>query len=214
MFAEVPEIDVIVVGEGEQTFMELIEATSMGEDLDRVRGLFLNQDHHCLFTGPRAQLIGDAIPTPRWELLDIVTNFNIVIGFSGETKQTLDRTIDLIQEAQPDAFSCFVLFVAPHMRISEHPERYGLSGSGLSWSHATMNSEEANEALERISKSVTNPCSFPGAEAFAGYLTAVGYSTEQIRAFFKATNQLTHGAKDEANRAIVKKACNSLRDLW
>jgi hypothetical protein len=76
-----------------------------------------------------------------------------------------------------------------------------------------MNSEEAGEELERISKSVTNACSFPGAEAFAGYLTAVGYSNNQIRTFFKATNQLAHGNKNEANHAIVEEACNHLRDL-
>ncbi|MFC1967623.1 B12-binding domain-containing radical SAM protein [Chloroflexota bacterium] len=366
LFTQVPEIDIIVVGEGEQTFVELVEATSMGADLNKVKGLFLNQGHRCSFTGPREQLARDAIPTPRWELLntsssvfpllpvetsrgchyncaycsevhywgkppryrgintviqeiahniaefgittfrfadscfsappkrtaalcdamyerfakdritfrwssyarinnltpvllekmkrsgcfaldigvdsgdssilrrmgrnysrdqvinvakaarelDIITDFNIVVGFPGETKETVDRTIDLIQEAQPNAFSCFVLFVAPHMTISEHPERYGLSGSGLSWCHTTMNSEQAQESLARISASVTSSCSFPGAEAFAGYLTAVGYSNEQIRTFFKAIGQLARGAKDEAAHAIVEEACVSLRDLW
>lgn len=366
LFTQVPEIDIIVVGEGEQTFVELIEATSMGANLNRVKGLFLNQNHCYSFTGPREQLTGDAIPTPRWELLnvsssvipllpvetsrgcpyncaycsevnywgkppryraintviqeianniaefgittfrftdscfsappgrtaalcdamyehfakdritfrwsayarinnltpvllekmkrsgcfaldigvdsadssilrrmgrnysrgqiinvakaarelDIITDFNIVIGFPGETRETIDRAIDLIQEARPDAFSCFVLFVAPHMTISKHPERYGLSGSGLSWSHATMNSEQAQEALARISASVTNSCSFPGAEAFASYLTAVGYSNEQIRTFFKAIGQLARDVKDETAYAIVEKACTSLWKLW
>ena len=146
--------------------------------------------------------------------LDIVINFNIVLGFPGETKETVDRTIDLVQEAQPDAFSCYILFVAPHMRISEHPERYGLSGSGLSWSHTTMNSKEAREALEKFSKSVTNSCSFPGAEAFACELTAIGYSNAQIRTFFKAIERLARGARDKAAYATVWEACNSLRDLW
>ncbi len=75
LFMQVPEIDIIVFGEGEQTFVELIEAISMGEDLNRVNGLFLKQDHRCSFTGPREQLAGDAIPTPRWELLDISSSF-------------------------------------------------------------------------------------------------------------------------------------------
>ena len=74
----------------------------------------------------------------------------------------------------PDAFSCFVLFVAPHMNITECQDTYGISGSGLSWRHSTMTSEEAHQALLTISQSVTDSCSFPGAESFACYLTAVG----------------------------------------
>jgi predicted dehydrogenase len=56
-------------------------------------------------------------------------------------------------------FPATILFVAPHMRISEHPERYGLSGSGLSWSHTTMNSREAREALERFSNNLKSAMS-------------------------------------------------------
>ena len=77
-----------------------------------------------------------------------------------------------------------------------------------------MNNEEAHEALERILKSVTNSYSFPGAESFACYLTAVGYSNNQIRTFFKATNQLARGAKDEAAYVVVEEACDRLRELW
>jgi len=146
--------------------------------------------------------------------LDIITDFNIVVGFPGETAETVAQTIDMLQEAKPDAFSCFVLFVAPHMDISEYPARYGLCGSGLSWSHATMTSEEAYQALERISQSVTNSCSFPGAESFACYLASIGYSPERIRAFFKAATQLTRSGKDETSLAIVEEACRRLQGWW
>jgi p-methyltransferase len=146
--------------------------------------------------------------------LDIITDFNIVVGFPGETDETVEETIDMLQEAKPDAFSCFVLFVAPHMDISGRGVRYGLNGSGLSWSHATMTSEKAHQALERISQSVTNSCSFPGAESFAGYLAAIGYSLEQIRVFFKATSQLARSGKDEMSRTIVEEACTRLRGWW
>jgi len=146
--------------------------------------------------------------------LDMITDFNIVVGFPGETVETVEQTINMLQEAKPDAFSCFVLFVAPHMAISEYQARYGLRGSGLSWSHTTMTSEDAYKALERISQSVTSSCSFPGAESFACYLAAIGYSPKQIRAFLKATTQLARSGKDEKSRTIVEEACRRLQDWW
>lgn len=367
LFELIPEIDIIVIGEGEQTFVDLVKAISTDGNVNRVKGLFLKQGHRCSFTGTRGPLSEDAIPTPQWKLLDvpfsqtipffpvetsrgcpyncaycsevhywgkppryrslstvldeiqrnvdefgivsfrftdscfsapperaaticdaiydrfirngipikwssysrinnlthhllekmkrsgclaldigaesgapsilkkmgrsyareqiinvakaareldIITDFNVVVGFPGETDETVEETIDILQEAKPDAFSCFVLFVAPHMDISESRGRYGLNGSGLSWSHATMTSEKAHQALERISQSVTNSCSFPGAESFAGYLAATGYSLEQIRVFFKATAQLARGGKDETSRTIVEEACTRLRGWW
>jgi len=367
IFKLVPEIDVIVQGEGEQTFTELIESISKGEDFGKVAGLFVKHNNSIVFTGHRARLDGDAIPMPQWRLLnkslanmfpflpietsrgcpykcaycsevhywgkppryrslnsildeiernvyefgintfrftdscfsapperaanlcdtiydrlgrngitikwssyahiknltysllekmkrsgcfaldigvesgapqilrrmgrrysrediinvsraakdlDILTDFNIVVGFPGETDETLNQTIDMLQEAIPDAFSCFVLFIAPHMIISEHPEIYGIKGSGLSWSHATMTSEDAYQALRMISKNATNSCSFPGAESFACNLTALGYSTEQIRSFFKATQKLTHCANDRIARTSIENVCEKLRALW
>lgn len=367
LFELIPEIDVIVMGEGEQTFVELVKAVSADGNLNRIKGLFLKQGHRYSFTGMRGPLSGDSIPTPQWKLLDVsfsqtvpffpvetsrgcpyncaycsevhywgkppryrslsavldeiqhhvdefgittfrftdscfsapperaaticnaiydrfvrngiairwssyaridnltynllekmkhsgcfaldigvesgapsilkkmgrnyskeqiisvakaareldmITDFNIVVGFPGETVETVEQTIDMLQEAKPDAFSCFVLFVAPHMAISEYRVRYGLLGSGLSWSHTTMTSEDAYKALERISQSVTSSCSFPGAESFACYLAAIGYSPKQIRVFLKATTQLARGGKNETSRTIVEEACRRLQNWW
>ena len=367
LFELVPEIDVIVMGEGEQTFVELVKAASTDGNLNRVKGLFLRQDHRYSFTGMRGPLPGDSIPTPQWKLLDvsfsqtvpffpvetsrgcpyncpycsethywgkppryrspgsvvaeiarnvyefgiatfrftdscfssppkrcadvcdavygecvqvgipakwssyarisnltprllekmkqsgcvaldigvesgdpamlrrmgrrysldqavivahkareldIITNFNLVVGFPGETAESIDRTIEMLDRAQPDTFGCFLLFVAPNTTISSYPDRYGISGAGLSWRHSTMTSDDALEAVERISRSVTGSCSFPGGEYFACYLASLGYSNQQVRTFFRATLELARGVGTPSSRSTVEQVCKSLEKFW
>ncbi|MFC1921617.1 B12-binding domain-containing radical SAM protein, partial [Chloroflexota bacterium] len=79
--------------------------------------------------------------------LDILTNFNVVVGFPGETKETIQETIDLIERAAPDTFTIFSFFVAPRTRAYINRAQYGIEGEGLSWKHDTMTSEEAAEAM-------------------------------------------------------------------
>ena len=69
----VPEIDLIVIGEGEETFSELYDEISKGsKDFDKVNGLCIRDKtlgHR--FTGPRA-LIADlnTIPYPAYDLME------------------------------------------------------------------------------------------------------------------------------------------------
>ncbi len=146
--------------------------------------------------------------------LDIITNFNLVVGFPGETAESIDRTIEMLDRAQPDTFACFLLFVAPNMIISSYPDRYGIGGAGLSWRHSTMVSDDAVEAMEKISRSVIGSCSFPGGEYFACYLASLGYTNQQVRSFFRATLELARGVGTPSSRSIVERGCASLENFW
>lgn len=123
--------------------------------------------------------------------LDIITNFNIVIGFPGETDNTIKLTAELINEARPDTFSCFQLFIAPHSNIYKNKEKYGIEGNGLNWKHDTMNSSEAKEAINKLISYVDSSCSFPGGEYCACYLSSLGYSSKDIRNLFKLIVQIS-----------------------
>jgi anaerobic magnesium-protoporphyrin IX monomethyl ester cyclase len=128
--------------------------------------------------------------------LDIITNFNFVIGFPGETVESIRRTAELIDEACPDTYSCFQLFIAPHSNIYLNKEKYGIEGEGLNWKHRTMTSDQAALAMAEITNSVTGSSSFPGGEYCACYLTSLGYTSQEIRGFYRSTNQLS---KDPTN---------------
>ena len=64
--------DFVVVGEGEDTIKEFMEAVQQGGDLSRVAGLgFMDSDHNLAFTPPRKPIMDlDALPWPDFEGFD------------------------------------------------------------------------------------------------------------------------------------------------
>ncbi len=86
LLAHVPDIDVVVKGEGERTFVELLTAWVDAEDFHGIRGLMFREDGKVIETPPRrfeADL--DSLPPPAWDLLDIpsysrCTNMNGILA--------------------------------------------------------------------------------------------------------------------------------------
>ena len=136
--------------------------------------------------------------------LDIITNFNVVVGFPGETQETVGETIELINEAAPDTFTLFSLFLAPRTRAYVNREQFNIEGEGLNWKHDTMTSEEAAKAMIRIISEVSNSVSFPAGEHTACYLTSIGYSSGEIRDFYKAVNRLVKDKGDREAESIAR----------
>lgn len=65
------EFDVAVVGEGEETIIELLEALASGAALDAVAGIVLRHEDRIIATGRRAFLTDlDQLPYPAWDLLE------------------------------------------------------------------------------------------------------------------------------------------------
>ncbi|MFC1900665.1 B12-binding domain-containing radical SAM protein [Chloroflexota bacterium] len=145
--------------------------------------------------------------------LDIITNFNVVVGFPGETQETVQETIDLINTAAPDTFTLFSLFLAPRTRAYVNREQFNIEGEGLSWKHDTMTSEEAAEAMTRIVSDVSNSVSFPAGEHTACYLASFGYSPEEIRGFYKAIARLVRDSTDKEAESIVKTINDKISNL-
>lgn len=68
----VPELDIICIGEGEQTFSELYDTISSGSnDFEAINGLCIRDKENFKFTKPRA-LISDlnTIPYPAYDLME------------------------------------------------------------------------------------------------------------------------------------------------
>lgn len=63
----IPEIDIAVVGEGEQTMVEILS----GKDLKDIPGIWYRKGGKLLKTPQRAPLEPSAIPIPAWDLIDI-----------------------------------------------------------------------------------------------------------------------------------------------
>ena len=64
------DVDVIVVGEGEATFPELIEAVAEGSDYQQVAGIIYRRDGVQVRTAPRPPIVLDDAPLPARHLVD------------------------------------------------------------------------------------------------------------------------------------------------
>lgn len=69
-----PGLSICVVGEGEETIVEVVEALEKGSDLKLVKGLALRDGDGVHFTGPRPRIRGvDDIVKPAWDLIPLKT---------------------------------------------------------------------------------------------------------------------------------------------
>jgi p-methyltransferase len=96
----------------------------------------------------------------------IHTKSTFIVGFPGETEQTLRNTVALLNAyptASPAAhrYLFFTYAVLPLSTAAspELRERYGLRGYGYQWRHDTMNSEEAARRMAAIHDAVRDELS-------------------------------------------------------
>lgn len=67
-----PEISMCVLGEGEETVVELARALEKGADLKLVKGLALRDGQGVLYTGPRPRIRDiDEIARPAWDMVPL-----------------------------------------------------------------------------------------------------------------------------------------------
>jgi len=75
---EDPNIDFVVLSEGEQTTLELIEALQNGGDPLQVPGLILRRDGEVVHTEQRQYIMDlDSLPFPAWDLIPVERYFNM-----------------------------------------------------------------------------------------------------------------------------------------
>lgn len=67
-----PSVDFVVLGEGEETFVDLLDTLGRGEAASNVPGVFFLRDSQAIRTKPRERMRGvDAIPRPAWDLVPV-----------------------------------------------------------------------------------------------------------------------------------------------
>jgi len=68
---ENPYVDIVVVGEGEDTLLELVEALASGDSLSEVAGIAYMENGNYRFTGNRPFVDLDAQPPLAYDLIDV-----------------------------------------------------------------------------------------------------------------------------------------------
>lgn len=128
---------------------------------------------------------------PRLRDAGILTHASLIVGFPGETRDTVRETIDLIEETAPDTYRAQIWYCDPSTPIWKAREAIGLEGTQFEWRHPTMDAATAADIVDEMFRSIGNSVWLPqhGFESRSlFYLQRKGMSTPRILQFLRAFN--------------------------
>ncbi len=123
----------------------------------------------------------------------IKTLASIIVGFPGETKLSIQNTIDLLKDSPPTFWHPELFFYDVCAPIKDSAAEHGLTGLRYSWTHNTMKWQEACDHLDEMVGSITDSLLVPdhGFGIWAiPYLLDQGLSMDQIVGFVREAGEL------------------------
>ncbi|HEX7331314.1 MAG TPA: PhpK family radical SAM P-methyltransferase [Pyrinomonadaceae bacterium] len=156
---------------------------------------------------------------PLLQAAGISVHANLIIGFPGETYETAQESIDLIEETKPDFFRAQLWYADPVTPIWEQREEYGVKGEAFSWSHNSMDSQTACDLIDKAFLTVENSDWMPqyGFEQWSTfYLQRRGMTKDQLKTFVKCFNtavkeKLLNPHQQEITPAVLESIKRSSR---
>ena len=118
---------------------------------------------------------------------------SLIVGFPGETEDTVGETIELIERTRPDFFRAQLWYADPSTPVWENRETLGVRGKAFSWSHNTMDHHIACDLIDKMFLSVRGSIWLPqwGFEQWSVfYLQRKGMSEEQVKTCIKNFNSI------------------------
>lgn len=91
----------------------------------------------------------------------IVTFGSFIVGFPGETYETVQDTIRFIKESGLDFYRIQLWYCEPITPIWKEKEKYHLSGENFEWAHSTMTSKVACDLIDEAFLSIQTPIWVP-----------------------------------------------------
>jgi p-methyltransferase len=123
----------------------------------------------------------------------ILTFASMITGFPGETDATVQESIDFIRETKPDYFRSQMWYCEPGTPIQNRREEFKIQGEGFVWNHATMDSLDAMDHIDRLFLSVKESLWLPQWSFdfwIIPYLIGKGISLAQFKEFMSEAHNL------------------------
>jgi radical SAM PhpK family P-methyltransferase len=128
---------------------------------------------------------------------EILSYGSFIIGFPGETEETVNDMIRFIDENEVDFYNIKIWHHEPFAPIMKEKDKYGITGRHVEWKHNTMNSAQACDLLEKslmlIKRSIHVPDYGFSFQSFL-HLLQKGMNAEALKSFLTAFNR---GIKDK-----------------
>jgi anaerobic magnesium-protoporphyrin IX monomethyl ester cyclase len=142
---------------------------------------------------------------------DIVTHGNFIIGFPGETRETVRDTVEFIEASGLDFFRAQLWFCEAITPIWKERGKYNIEGERFEWRHATMDSRAAADLIDDIFLSVKKPLWLPQYNFnfdSLWHLIHQGLSLEMVKNFLQAFNRgiqekLTGTSRGEVSYEVI-----------
>ena len=124
---------------------------------------------------------------------NIMTFGSFIIGFPGETEQTVKETIDFIKDSKPDYYRAQMWYCEPGTPIQLERAKYDINGEGFVWSHSTMDSLEAMDHIDRMFLTINESTWLPQWSFdfwTIPYLIGRGMSFQNFKSFMEDAQRL------------------------
>ena len=124
---------------------------------------------------------------------NIMTFGSFIIGFPGETEQTVKETIDFIKDSKPDYYRAQMWYCEPGTPIQLERAKYDINGEGFVWSHSTMESLEAMDHIDRMFLTINESIWLPQWSFdfwTIPYLLGRGMSFQNFKSFMEDAQRL------------------------
>lgn len=144
----------------------------------------------------------------------ISTYASLIVGYPGETGETVAETINFIAAARPDFYRAQLWYADPVTPIWKRREEFGITGAGFNWTHNTMTARQACAWIDRIFMEVEDSVWLPqfGFEQWSTfYLARKGMSWRQIKTFLTSFNDLIRHRMKPANESDAAELWENLR---
>jgi p-methyltransferase len=123
----------------------------------------------------------------------IMTFGSFITGFPGETEETVNETIDFIKQAKPDYYRSQLWYCEPGTPIQNERIKYQIEGEGFVWKHATMDSLEAADHIDRMFLEINESIWLPQWSFdfwIVPYLLGKGISLSRFKEFMALAHKL------------------------
>ncbi len=141
----------------------------------------------------------------------ILTFASFIVGFPGETEETVRETIEFIETTKPDFYRVQMWYCDPITPIFQRQEKFGIVGESFEWSHSTMDSKQASQWIDDIFLTIKDSKWLPQYNFdfwIIPYLMGKGMSIDQFSNFVQIFNLLLRkkftGETDDQDIRIIK----------